>query len=187
MGCFQCGKLYDLDRTYELNFWFYNLHFHVFCILPVICIKWHPVQWPGSPLQRRRACCHAGTVYRNVPGWMVCGIHVEPDTGYSHDPYTKASVYPEPCISTGNITYHDRYCSSDGNSIYTIWSCTWSCSIAGIIFCISVPMHSAVYDAGNKLEKSICSLLWRTALGGRKNELERIMDDTFWNMWMAWT
>ena len=42
-------------------------------------------------------------------------------------------------------------------------------------------------SAGNKLEKSICSLLWRTALGGRKNELERIMDDNFWNLRMART
>ena len=48
-------------------------------------------------------------------------------------------------------------------------------------------MYSAVYDAGNKLEKSICPLLWRTALGGGKNELERIMDDNFWNLWMART
>ena len=71
---------------------------------------------------------------------------------------------PEPCISTGNITYHDRYCSSDSDPIHTIWSCTWSGSITGIILCISDPMYSAVYDAGNKLEKSICPLLWRTAL-----------------------
>ena len=68
---------------------------------------------------------------------------------------------------------------------YTILSCTWSCSIAGIIFCISVPMHSAVYDAGTaNLKKSICSLLWRTALGGRKNELEEELWMTlFWNMY----
>ena len=101
---------------------------------------------------------------------------------HSHDSHTKASVYPEPCISTGNIAYHDRYCSSDCDSVHTIWSCTWSCCFTGIIFCISDPMYSAVHDAGNKLEKSICPLLWRTALGGRKNELERIMDDTFWNL-----
>ena len=85
-------------------------------------------------------------------------------------------------ISTGNIAYHDRYCSSDCDSVHTIWSCTWSCCFTGIIFCISDPMYSAVHDAGNKLEKSVCPLLWRTALGGRKNELERIMDDTFWNL-----
>ena len=143
--------------------------------------------WSGSPLQRCRACKDAGTVYRNVSGWMVCRIHVDPDSGYPYDPYTKASVYPEPCIRTSNIAYHDRYCSSDSNSIYTIWSCAWSCSITGIILCISDSMYSAVYDAGDKLEKSICPLLWRTALGGGKNELERIMDDTFWNLWLART
>ena len=32
-------------------------------------------------------------------------------------------------------------------------------------------MYSAVHDAGNKLEKSICPLLWRTALGGRKKDV----------------
>ena len=31
--------LHDLLTMLE-----HNLHFHVFCILPVICIKWHPVQ-----------------------------------------------------------------------------------------------------------------------------------------------
>lgn len=187
MGCFQCGKLYDLDWTYKLDFWFYNLYIHVLCILPVICIKRHFIQWSGSPLQRCRACCYAGTVYRNVPGRLVCRIHVEPDISHSHDSYTKASVYPEPCIRTSNIAYHDRYCSSDCDSVHTIWSCTWSCCFTGIIFCISDPMYSAVHDAGNKLEKSICPLLWRTALGGGKNELERIMDDTFWNLWLART
>ena len=124
---------------------------------------------------------------RNVPGRMVCGIHVEPDISHPHDPHTKASFYSEPCISTGNITYHDRYCSSDSNSIHTTRSCTRSCCFTGIIFCISDPMYSAVHDAGNKLEKSICPLLWRIALGGGKNELERIMDDTFWNLRMVRT
>ena len=107
---------------------------------------------------------------------------MELDISHPHDPYTKASVYPEPRISAGNITYHDRYCSSDRDPIHTIWHCTWSCGFTGIIFCISDSMYSAVHDAGNKLEKSICPLLWRTALGGGKNELERIMDDTFWNL-----
>lgn len=26
---------------------------------------------------------------------MVCGIHVEPDTGHPHDPYTQAALHPE--------------------------------------------------------------------------------------------
>lgn len=81
-----------------------------------------------------------------------------------------------------NYIDEDIYLKHIITPIDKIWSCTWSCCFTGIIFCISDPMYSAVHDAGNKLEKSICPLLWRTALGGRKNELERIMDDTFWNL-----
>ena len=122
------------------------------------------------------------SIYQNVPGRMVCGIYVEPDIGSSYDSYSKASVYPEPRICTCHIAYHERYCSSDSDPIYTIRRRTRFCGFTGIWYCIFDPMYSSVYDAGNKFEKSVCSLLWQTSLEGAKNELERTMDDTFWNM-----
>ena len=39
-----------------------------------------------------------------------------------------------------------------------------------------------VYGFGNKLEKSLCPSLWRIALRRCNNELERTLDDTFWNL-----
>jgi len=50
--------------------------------------------------------------------------------------------------------------------------------VAGIMILVIVLIRVSM----RKMPKFICPLLWRTALGGRKNELERIMDDTFWNL-----
>ena len=48
-------------------------------------------------------------------------------------------------------------------------------------------MYLIVYDFGNKLEKGLCPSLWRIALRRCNNELERTLDDTFWNYGMAWS
>lgn len=107
---------------------------------------------------------------------------MEPDSGHSHDPYTEASVYPESCVSACNTAHYDRYCCADSDSVYCFGNRTWSCSFTCILLCISDPLYPAVHDAGNKSEKSICTPLRRTALGGEKNELENTLDEAFWNM-----
>ena len=55
------------------------------------------------------------------------------------------------------------------------------------ILCVSASVYLIVYDFGNKLEKSLCPSLWRIALRRCNNELERTLDDTFWNYGMAWS
>ncbi len=45
-----------------------------------------------------RARSNSAAVYGDVPGRLVCRIHVEPDAVYSHDSYPEAAFYPEPCV-----------------------------------------------------------------------------------------
>ena len=45
-------------------------------------------------LERARS----NSVYGDVPGRLVCRIHVEPDAVYSHDSYPEAAFFPEPCV-----------------------------------------------------------------------------------------
>ena len=44
-------------------------------------------------LERARS----NSVYGDVPGRLVCRIHVEPDAVYSHDSYPEAAFYPCVC------------------------------------------------------------------------------------------
>ena len=50
-----------------------------------------------------------------------------------------------------------------------------------------VALPAAYFGFGNKLEKGLCPSFWRIALRRCNNELERTLDDTFWNYGMAWS
>ena len=185
MGCFQCRQFYDLDWTYQLHLRLYNLHFHVFCILPHVRVRWCSVQRSGRSLQRSGTCCHAGAVYRDVPGWMVCRIHVEPDAGHSHDPHPEAALHSEPRLCSCDLAHHDWNHGSNHYSLYSLWNDVGICRSACNILCLSDSLHPAVYGAGNQLEKSLCPSLWRTALRRCNDELEGNLDDSFRNHRMA--
>ena len=53
--------------------------------------------------------------------------------------------------------------------------------------CVSASVYLIVYGFGNKLEKGLCPSFWRIALRRCSYELERTLDDTFWNYGMSWS
>lgn len=114
-------------------------------------------------------------------GWFVESM-VEPNAGHSYDSDAKAAIHPKPCISSGHVPYHSRYCRLDGDSIFTAGTGPWLYGFAGHLFCLSDSMYSAVHDVGNEREKSIRSPLWRAAVGGVNHDtgLGRPLDRSFW-------
>ena len=118
---------------------------------------------------------------------MLFRSYVEPDISDPHDPYTEAPIYPEPGICSCDIPYNDRDYDSNRHTIYDIWKTSWICGTASSILCISASVYLIVYGFGNKLEKGLCPSFWRIALRRCNNELERTLDDTFWNYGMAWS
>ena len=71
---------------------------------------------------------------------------------------------------------------------FTIFGKTsWVCGTASSILCISASVYPIVYGFSNKLEKGLCPSFWRIALRRCNNELERTLDDAFWNYRMAWS
>ena len=99
---------------------------------------------------------------------------MEPNAGYSYDPYSKAPIYSEPCIGSVDVSDLYRNCSSNLYSVYSIWKNVGICDIAGELFCLSDSVHPALYGTGDKSKKGLCAALRRIALkGDLKNELDK--------------
>ena len=65
---------------------------------------------------------------------------------------------------------------------YAAWCSAGVCCPARRLFCLSDPLHSAVYGAGDQPEKSLCASLRRAAVkGGAHDELEGYLDDAVWH------
>nr|SUY83110.1 magnesium-translocating P-type ATPase [Clostridioides difficile] len=167
------------------DFTTYIFMYFVFCPLFVsngVLFNDLPAHFSGAELVMLQA-----QYIGDVPSRVVRGIYVEPDISHSHDSYSKAAFCSESCISSGDFANNDWNYSSDHYSVYCVWNYAWICCIACSILCLSDSMYSAVYDFGNKFKKSLCPSFRRTALRRWNDELERTLDDPFWNYRMAWS
>lgn len=106
---------------------------------------------------------------------------MELDISYLYDLYFKVIFCLELCISFGDFVNNDWNYSFDYYFVYCVWNYVWICCIVCSIFCLFDFMYFVVYDFGNKFKKSLCLLFWRIVLRRWNDELERILDDFFWN------
>lgn len=92
---------------------------------------------------------------------------MEPDAGHSHDPYSEASIYPEPRLRFLDIADLYGDCSTHDYSIYSVWENAGLCGTAGNLFCLPDSVYPAIYGISDKPEKGLCTALWRAALKRR--------------------
>ena len=59
-----------------------------------------------------------GRLRSHVPGRLVCGIHVDPDPGYPHDPHPQDSLPAKSCVGYPDHAHLRRHCRADGSAPY---------------------------------------------------------------------
>lgn len=102
-----------------------------------------------------RARSNSAAVYGDVPGRLVCRIHVEPDSGYSHDPHTQTALPAQPCFRSRCTADIHRHCRTDSHSFPALRRTYRSGSTASRILHMAGRHHRCLCNIGNHHEKTV--------------------------------
>ena len=168
LGRFHHWQLHDLDGAHQFGVRLDYLSGAVLCDLSPVCVRrpdLQPDSHYGDAYLRPHGRPHRpGRLRSHVPGRLVCGIHVDPDPGYPHDPHPQDSLPAKSCVGYPDHAHLRRHCRADGSALYGNRPGPGFRALAGKVLLLPGPGGHCLYAAGHQRKESVYPALRHPAV-----------------------